>query len=126
MGRAGEVWPKSQVEFFSKASSVTSCDNVFITIKPKVLEASNRANILQVSFFAEKMYAAAVKVAFRGLSHTASRRLGMVSLFSSNFCILPSTRPGVQEASVVRAGEGAGGQSETHTPAPVCAWAGFQ
>ena len=36
-------------KFFSKASSVTSCDHVLISIiiKSQVLEASNRADILR-------------------------------------------------------------------------------
>ena len=34
--------PEGEVEFFSKASSVTSCDHAFIIIEPQVLEASNQ------------------------------------------------------------------------------------
>ena len=47
----GDFAQASGLKFFSKPSSATSCDHLFIIIEPQVLEASTRANILRASSF---------------------------------------------------------------------------
>ena len=57
------------LKLFSKASSVTSCDHLFIIINPQVLEASNRANILRVSLFSS------LKLASNRPQHSFKRKI---------------------------------------------------